>query len=379
MPMVTPSPKDLCGPTLGLVALLALACSHTDPFDTPPYGTNEPFDPGPPARLTLNAGPDRGPSWLPDGSGIVYSSQQLTRADGDVCLAELPPTGGTQRRLLCDLPPALAGERNAAQWPVASPDGRVAFVQASSPINTSNPSREAIVVGPLLDPAKATEVQSIVSTPGGAQRTVTQLRWQDQNRLVYLDALVGYRQPCLQCPLDTLVTGTAVGLLDVASGGHAPLPGTELASGVAPGASADEVYYTLGGDARVFRRVLSTGDVTVAHDFGALGIARDVHVAAGRLVAVVGGRVSFSVDPVFGPVQWDSGGVVHVVDLASGSDVALDGPGLFRRPSLGPAGDRVVAEGYPLIIVELEDPVTSERRADTTVSRSGDLYLFGAP
>jgi hypothetical protein len=38
-----------------------------------------------------------------------------------------------------------------------------------------------------------------------------------------------------------------------------------------------------------------------------------------------------------------------------------------------------VAEGYPLIIVELEDPVTSERRADTTVSRSGDLYLFGAP
>ena len=376
--MVTPSPKDLCGPTL-LLALFALACSHTDPFDTPPYGTNEPFDPTPPARLTLNGGPDRGPSWLPDGSGIVYSTQQLSRADADVCLAELPPTGGTQRRLLCDLPPALAGDRNAAEWPVASADGRVAFVQASSAINGPNPSREAIVVGPLLDPAKASEVQAIFSPPGGTQHTVTQLRWQDQNRLVYLDALAGYRQACLQCRLDTVVTGTAVGLLDLASRGHAPVPGTDFASGVSPGESADEVYYTLGGDPRVFRRVLSTGDVTVAHDFGALGIARDVHVAGGRLVAVVGGRVSFSVDSTFGPVQWDSGGVVHVVDLASGSDVALDGPGLFRRPSLTPTGDRVVAEGYPLIIVEFEDPVTGEQRADTTVSRTGDLYLFGAP
>ena len=38
-------------------------------------------------------------------------------------------------------------------------------------------------------------------------------------------------------------------------------------------------------------------------------------------------------------------------------------------PVLSPAGDRVVAEGYPLIVSE----------ADTTVGRSGDLFLFSAP
>src|SRR5262245_52479046 len=103
MPMVRSSPRDLRCLALAGVALLALACSHTDPFSVPPYGTTQPFDPTPPVRLTLNEGADRQASWLPDGSGIVYSTQQLGRPDADVCLAELPPTGGTQRRLVCDL------------------------------------------------------------------------------------------------------------------------------------------------------------------------------------------------------------------------------------------------------------------------------------
>jgi hypothetical protein len=59
------------------------------------------------------------------------------------------------------------------------------------------------------------------------------------------------------------------------------------------------------------------------------------------------------------------------VNLQDGTDVTLDGPGLFRRPQLSPSGDAVVAEVYPLIV----NPVTN----DTTVSRSGDLYLFGQP
>jgi hypothetical protein len=83
----------------------------------------------------------------------------------------------------------------------------------------------------------------------------------------------------------------------------AAVPGTDLASGVSPGASADEVFYTIGGDTRVFHRVLSSGEVSVAHDFGAAGIARDVHVVGRRLVAVVGGHVAFGVDPVLGPTQ----------------------------------------------------------------------------
>jgi hypothetical protein len=111
----------------------------------------------------------------------------------------------------------------------------------------------------------------------------------------------------------------------------------------------------------------------VVHDFGASGVARDVHAVGNRVTAVVGGRVAFSVDPRAGPVQWDSGGVVHVVELGETGSLALDTPGrLYRRPALSPDGGRIVAEGYPLIIT---GPVNAP---DTTVSRSSDLYLFGA-
>jgi hypothetical protein len=106
------------------------------------------------------------------------------------------------------------------------------------------------------------------------------------------------------------------------------------------------------------------------HDFGTAGVVRDVHVAGGRLTAIVGGRVHVVPDATFGQIQRDSGGVVHVVNLASDADVALeDQPHLFRRPVLAPTGDRLVAEGYPFIITN----------GDTTVSRKSDLYLFSAP
>jgi hypothetical protein len=91
------------------------------------------------------------------------------------------------------------------------------------------------------------------------------------------------------------------------------------------------------------------------------------------MAAVVGGHASFSTDPSLGPVQWDSGGTLHVVDLQTGSDVVLEGPGVFRRPRLSPDGRRVVAELYPLIITDMDG------FKDTTVSRAGDLYLIGQP
>jgi hypothetical protein len=116
------------------------------------------------------------------------------------------------------------------------------------------------------------------------------------------------------------------------------------------------------------------------HDFGAAGVARDVHVGGGRLTAIVGGRVHVLPDADLGQIQWDSGGFIHVVDLASDADVTLaDEPHVFRRPVLAPTGDRVVAEGYPLNISRIFDPSTGTTIVDTTVGRSSDLYLFAAP
>jgi hypothetical protein len=92
------------------------------------------------------------------------------------------------------------------------------------------------------------------------------------------------------------------------------------------------------------------------------------------MAAVVGGRVSFGTDPLLGPIQWDSGGTLHLVDLQDGSDLIIDGPGLFRRPQLSPSGAGIVAEVFPLIFAFNPDGTI-----DTTVSRVGDLYLFGEP
>ncbi len=273
---------------------------------------------------------------------------------------------------------------NAFESPAAAADGRLAFVSATSSIGGTNPSGEAIKLAPALDAANATTVQPIpYALPAEPTHSgVSQLRWLRDNQLVYLAQLVAYRRPCPFCQLDTIRTGLDVAVLDVSPPGSSPvvLPSTDFASGVSPGASGDEVYFTLNGDSRVFRRTLSTGEQSVVHDFGPAGIARDIHVAGGRLAAVVGGRVHLTLDSLLGPVQRDSGGFVHVVDLATDADVTLsDDPHVFRRPVLAPTGDRVVAEGYPLIITRIPDPSAGGVVFDTTVGRTSDLYLFTAP
>jgi hypothetical protein len=151
---------------------------------------------------------------------------------------------------------------------------------------------------------------------------------------------------------------------------------------VSPGSGEDEIYYTLAGDTRVYHQVLSTGAVSVVHDFGPAGLARDVHVVGDRMTAVVGGRVHFTNDPLLGPTQWDSGGIVHLVNLQDGTDLTIDDPdqlGLFRRPQISPAGSEIVVERHQVILTEIRDENGSLLAVDTSVVRVGDLYLLGQP
>ena len=110
----------------------------------------------------------------------------------------------------------------------------------------------------------------------------------------------------------------------------------------------------------------------MVHDFGAEGIARDVHAVGNRVAAVVGGRVAFSVDSLLGPVQWDSGGVLHVFDLEeTGVSVARHAGAAV--PTAGAFARRQPDRGGGLCAHHHPTPVG----ADTTVSKSGDIYLFG--
>src|SRR5215210_7547163 len=354
--------------------LASVGCGHTEPFSSTPPATDQPFDARPPIRLTFNQGPDRGAAWLPDGSGILYSAQQLGRADHDVCLALIPPGGGSQRQLTCDLSPTGIDSTDAIESPAAGPDGRIAFVARASRIQAITPENTSIAVASFTNPTARTRAQIFPYTlPDGAQHSgASQLRWLTRDVLLYLAERVDYHHPCDRCvEWDTTTTGVDVVSLDLAQPGSPPerIPGTENASGASAGATADQIYYTFNGDSRVYRRTLSTGLVEVVHDFGPAGLTRDVHVVGNRMAAVVGGRVTYGLSPAFGPTQWDSGGVVHVIDLQSGADVTLDGPGLFRRPQLSPSGTRLVVETYPLI----------DSPTGTIVSRRSDLYLYQIP
>jgi hypothetical protein len=267
--------------------------------------------------------------------------------------------------------PTGADSADAVMWAAPAPDGRLAFVAMSSRIQAITPENGSISVGSIANPTVRTRVQSLPYTiPGGSVHSwASQLRWLNPDLLVYLGERADYHRLCDTCvEWDTTISGVDVVSLNIAEPGSTPqrIAGTENASGVSAGASADEIFYTVNGDSRVYRRTLSTGVVEVAHDFGAAGLARDVHVVGSRMAAVVGGRVTYGIDPAFGPTQWDSGGVLHVVDISSGVDVAINGPGLFRRPQLSPSGTGLVVEVYPLIIGD----------TDTLVDRRSDLYLY---
>jgi hypothetical protein len=360
------------------LACLSAACSHSEPFSSPP-GIEEPFDPGPPARLTLNTASDGNPSWLADGSGILYSAQQLNREDADVCLAELPPTGGSQRRLICDIPGGKT-TTDAAQSPAAALDGRIAVVSAGNgTLGGTNPVFLGIAVAPTLDASDLQTVRGLPYAPSGGmfQDYAGYLRWLTPERLVYVGQQFRLLRACPDpgCPLDTLISGTEVTLLDLsgATAAGTAVPGTAQATGVAPIQDGAAILFTLANDTRIYRRTLSSGDVGVFHDFGPAGVVRDVHASGNRVAVVVGGRTAFSVDPQLGPTQWDSGGVLHVLDLEGDGEVVLDTPvRLYRRPAVSPDGTKVVAEGFALIVT---GPTVNP---DTTVSKSGDLYLFGA-
>jgi hypothetical protein len=274
------------------------------------------------------------------------------------------------------LSPLSGTQTDALESPAPAPDGRLVYIAGTSAIGAAAPDSQALVLASVADPENRRVLQKVpyLSPNGRVHVGVSQIHWLGSARVVYLGEAVEAVKPCQFCEMDTLRTGLDVAWLGVddASGVHL-VPGTDFASGVSPGVSEDEVYYTIRGDTRIYHQLLSTGEVSVAHDFGAAGIARDVHVMGRRMAVIVGGRVAFGVHSDLGPIQWDSGGILHVVNLDDGSEVTFDAPGLVRRPRLSPSASALVAEVYPLIVTDVGGGLT-----DTTVSRVADLYLFGS-
>jgi WD40 repeat protein len=359
---------------IGLSPLVA-ACNHTSAFQPEPDPPAPPVSALLPRRLTFNLGDDRTPSWLPDGSGIIYSTEREDRPDHDRCLAILPPEGGTVRTSHCQLDPVHDDSTDLMEAPAVGPDGRMFFHRVVSWVGQQKLGASAMMLGRAEDPVHAAALRPLPYTApnGRIHSSIRTPQWIGSDSLVYLAEQLFYEGSTF-FP-DTFYTGLDVVLLDLS--GAAPvfevIPGTDYASSVALSEAADEIYYTLGGDSRVFRRVLNTGFVSTLHDFGAGNVVRDVQVRGSRLVAVVGRSVLYRFEESHGFVQRDEGGDLAFVDLASGASTLFSTDTvLFRHPMISPDGSRVVVEVQPFA------PVHSEPDSEFNApNHRADLWLFG--
>ncbi len=333
-------------------------CGHGEGFQAPDPWALGPLVPGAVARLTYSGGRDQSPSWRPDGTGILYSWEDLTTTARGWCLGVLPADGGSRTLSRCGR--QQQDSVHAFDWAAEAADGRVAMVRALSLRFAFAPYDWALVVGSADDPVRGTPVQTIPFTlPSGRMvQGLSQVRWLDSATLI----MVGERRfvgaPCRGCPIDTVAAGRLLLTVATAGGAAVEVPGTDYATSVAV-RGADEVFFTRGGDTRVYRLARASGVITPVWDFGPGQVARDVQVAGDRLVAVVGGVVSWGLDPNVGDsTQVDEGGVLAVVDLAAGTTAFVDPGFRMRRPALSPDGRRAVVE---------------------TGSTPGDLYLLALP
>ena len=335
---------------LVLIAAAAAACDHSKPFAAGEPDDRGPFAPGSAARVTFNVADDRTVSWLPDGSGFIYSTEREDRADHDRCLAIQPPGGGTVMRYACHRVPGYDDTTDVWESPAVNRDGGVAYLRVTSRIGRQKRDFAEIVLAPLDDPTDATTIVAIpyTATDGRLHTSAAEIRWLAPDRFVYLAQRLIF-QGSTFFP-DTFVTGLGIMEVDLSAGAARRLvPGTLWASSVSAGDDGDTIYYTIGGDSRVYSQSLATGAVAVIHDFGDAGIARGAQVRGNRLVAIVGGSVLFQDEGVLEMVQRDEGGNIYVADLSSGSQTLLAAYSetLFHRPAISPDGEGVVVEAAP--------------------------------
>jgi len=344
------------GPGVAAAAAALLACSHGEPWEPPDLAANPPGSP--PLRLTYNPPSEEFPSWLPDGSAIGFSWQDPARADHDRCLALLAPDVGRIDRQICVRGVAEQDSTGAVWAHGASAGGTLAFIAERSRTGSLAPAFRDLYVG-RLDGSRFRRVLSFpyIAPSGQLHDAAIDLVWPDTSTLVYLATFVLYIGGG-PTPPDTEISTIEVVRADVRGDSVAALavvPNTATVSSLALDPGTGTFYATLYGSSRVFSLDLATGQRTPVYDFAPLGEARDVQVAGGRLVAVIGGTSGFGAG---------AGGQIWAARLPAGAPVLVAdtaGGRVYRSLALDPSGLRVVAEGLP------------------STGRATDLWLFEVP
>jgi hypothetical protein len=189
---------------------------------------------------------------------------------------------------------------------------------------------------------------------GQLHATATNFSWLAANLVAYIGSDVFYVAPCRGCKVDTVVSPREAVIADLSTTPATlqTIPNTSQITSLFPSADGLSIYYTRPGDSKVYQQILSTGAESIIHDFGALGIVRDVNVRGSTLTATVGGIIDFRIDSLLGPRQVDSGGFGYVVNLATGAEEQLPFSRslLFRHPALSPDAKTLVIEAIDTFV-----------------------------
>ena len=326
--------------------LLLAGCKHGEPTVAATGGLDQPFQVGDPLRLTYSDGFD-GDASLSTASGrIIYAFDRDLTPLGlpKGCVGDLPLSGGSRGWEICDASAQRQDTSTSSRWPALRADGMVAFVrQRWSPYGLSPYYSDLALqqTGVGRTPTQVIPIPYFSVSSGRSHQGISQLQWLDHDHLVWLGLGV------IRSLNDNVESGYEIVIDDPADSlaGLSVVPGTNYASSVAVGGNSDTLYYTLGGDSLVCRRTLSTGVVDTVYNFGSLGIARDVRVEGGRLIAVVGGSVSFIPHATLGMAQYDSGGPIYSVDLPNGTPTLVTASfDQYRYPALSPDGTVAIAQ-----------------------------------
>ena len=356
-----------------LVTALA-ACGHTDAFTTPDSHSAGPFANGTPVRLTYARTADLDPVWLPGAAAIAYSYEPGERKEGDRCIGFLPATGGAIAREICDESAVQADSTTTFVAPAVSASGGLAYLRSSWRAGGPQNHELTLVVATVDNPSATTVVRSIpFQGDGHFYAGIGRPVWIGDGDLAFAGIVQAVVLPCPAnpdcAPVAISYPQHLLRLSPASPGVVSVIPGTEFATSVSGGETADVIYYTIANDTRILRQELSTGAVRSVHDFGPGRIPREVHYSNGRIAAIVGGFVSVLVDPL-GPLQNSGPGNLVVVDLAIGNEEVPDASAaaMYQQPALSPSGEGLVAVRFD---VESSGP-------GLTIVTTGDVVRFGA-
>jgi hypothetical protein len=317
---------------MGLSALAAAACDHTEPFDQRGPAPLGPPSTTIPRQLTFNPGDDRSPAVA--GYSIVYSRYDPGRGTRAQCVAILPVEGGTLRATYC--PPApTAADSMIGTWlePALSPSrARIAFVwERGDPLSALGAWSHHLTVAPADSAIQGRE--TLIAGWASGDRfynTAVEPNWSGEDTVRFLAA---YQQVFkvkgggADRFTDTLLVPRALMALRLSDGTVGPVPGGDSVIAYAPAADGG-TWIVKESNPGTLLHLDPAGALTPAGAFP--GVASDLAEVDARVVAAIGGTVLPWIDPATGATgSVAAPGPVHRIAPVQGrrliAEVELDG------------------------------------------------------